>query len=99
MEYDDYLFHLLRNQQQAKQKRNNSINELSEARIEYSKQCARINTLDNEIESLANMIDDLGQSSKELEEKVQSEIEFDNKINAILKEQSKQAFINFNRDE
>jgi len=45
------------------------------------------------------MIDDLGQSSKELEEKVQSEIEFDNKINAILKEQSKQAFINFNRDE
>ena len=80
---------MLRNQQQAKQKRNNSINELSDARIEYSKQCSRINTLDNDIESLANMIDDMSQNNKDLEEKIHVEVEFDNKINAILKEQSK----------
>ena len=91
MEYDDYLFYLLRNQQQAKKKRNNSISDLADARIEYAKQCARISTLDNEIESLVNTIDQLTENNSELNEKIQTEIELDNKTNAILNEKCKPA--------
>lgn len=82
------MFSLLRNQQKAKQKRNNSITDLAEARVEYSKQTTRISTLDNEIATLENMIENLIKDNKQLDENVKAEFEFQEKMNTASKEQS-----------
>lgn len=88
------MFFLLRNQQKAKQKRNNSITDLAEARVEYSKQTARISTLDSEIDALEDMIVNITKENKQINEKIQSENEFLEKMNNESKEQSKLFIIN-----
>jgi len=87
-EYDDYLFFLLRNQQLAKQKDNNSIAYLADARIEYSKQCTRINVLDNEINSLNEKIISSNLSNKDLNLKIKIQHEIEQQTNANLNELS-----------
>ena len=87
-EYDDYLFFLLRNQQLAKQKDNNSIADLADARIEYSKQCTRINFLDNEINSLNEKIISSNLSNKDLNLKIKIQHEIEQQTNANLSELS-----------
>lgn len=80
---------MLRNQQLAKQKQNNSITDLAEARLEYSKQCFRINTLDSEINTLGDMIVSLSDNSKVLETKIRQENEYAQRASAVIKEQAR----------